>query len=159
MIAAGLGLRILAIALPSVLVFARIDPTDLADALVQHLRLPARFAMGALAAVRLLPLLTEDWRTLTLARRARGISAGRNPIAQVRLFASTLFSLLVAAIRRGTRLAAAMDARGFGAVAQRTSARHQHFRAADAAVVAAGLALTALALAASVVAGTFQASF
>ena len=43
-------IRVLAIALPGVLALATTDPTDLADALVQQLHLPWRFAIGALAA-------------------------------------------------------------------------------------------------------------
>jgi energy-coupling factor transport system permease protein len=82
-VAAGLALalRVLAVALPGVLVFATTDPTDLADALVQNARLPARFALGALAAFRLLPLLRDEWVMLTLARRARGSTpdATRSP--------------------------------------------------------------------------------
>src|SRR6185369_11669955 len=80
--AASLGLRVLAVALPSVLVFASTDPTDLADALVQQARVSARFAIGALAAWRMLPLLADEWRLVVLARRARGIDAGRNPVAR-----------------------------------------------------------------------------
>src|SRR5207244_1394056 len=87
-IAVGIALRVPAVALPGVLVFATTDPTDLADALVQNVRLPARFAIGALAAFRLAPLLREEWRLLALARRARGIDAGRNPYAHARLAAS-----------------------------------------------------------------------
>ena len=111
--ALGMALRVFAVALPGMIVFATTDPTDLADALVQNVRAPARFAIGALAAFRLVPLLGQEWQMLALARRARGIDAGRNPVARLRLFASTAFALLVGAIRRGTRLAVAMDARGF----------------------------------------------
>ncbi|TML21008.1 MAG: energy-coupling factor transporter transmembrane protein EcfT, partial [Actinobacteria bacterium] len=86
--ALGIALRIPAVALPGIVVFATTDPTDLADALVQNVRLPARFAIGALAAFRLVPLLGEEWRVLALARRARGIDAGRNPYAHLRLAGS-----------------------------------------------------------------------
>ncbi len=154
-IAAGLALRVLAVALPGILAFATTDPTDLADALVQQVRLPARFAIGALAALRLLPLLADDWRMLSLARRARGFSAGRGPAARLRLFASTLFALLVSAIRRGSRLAVAMDARGFASGAPRSFARRQRFTVPDAALVAGGVLLTAGAELASAVLGTF----
>ncbi|GAA4713497.1 energy-coupling factor transporter transmembrane component T family protein [Phytohabitans rumicis] len=145
--ALGLALRVVAIALPGVLVFASTDPTDLADALMQNARAPHRFAIGTLAAFRLVPLLGQEWQLLRLARRARGVDAGRNPLAALRLFASTAFALLVGAIRRGTRLAVAMDARGFDARTPRTYARTQHFRTADAVLIlaAAGLALLALA--------------
>jgi len=143
--ALGIALRIPAVALPGIVVFATTDPTDLADALVQNVRLPARFAIGALAAFRLVPLLGEEWRVLALARRARGIDAGRNPYAHLRLAGSLTFGLLVGAIRRGTRLATAMDARGFDSGAPRTFARVQRFRTADTVLVL-GSVLMALAL-------------
>ena len=154
--ALGLILRLFAVAVPGVLVFATTDPTDLADALVQNAKAPARFAIGALAAFRLLPLLDQEWRMITLARRARGVDAGRNPLARLRLFVSTAFALLVGALRRGGRLAVAMDARGFDSGHPRTYARRQFFTAADAALMAGALALSAAALTISVLTGMFR---
>jgi energy-coupling factor transport system permease protein len=154
--ALGLVLRVFAVALPGVIVLATTDPTDLADALVQNAKAPARFAIGALAAVRLLPLLGAEWQILALARRARGIEAGRNPLARLRLFGSTAFALLVGALRRGGRLAVAMDARGFDAGVPRTYARRQVFTRADAALLVAAALLSAAALTASVLAGLFR---
>jgi len=154
--ALGLMLRVFAVALPGVIVFATTDPTDLADALVQNAKAPARFALGALAAFRLIPLLGEEWQMLTLARRARGIDAGRNPLARLALFGSTAFALLVGALRRGGRLALAMDARGFDSGLPRTHARRQTFGRADTALlVGAGLLATAF-LATSVLTGLFH---
>jgi energy-coupling factor transport system permease protein len=157
--ALSLILRLLAVALPSVAVFATTDPTDLADSLVQNVGASPRFVIGSVAAVRLLPLLATDWETLRMARRARGVDAGRSPIASVRLLVSTTFSLLVLAVRRGTRLAAAMDARGFNAGVPRSVARPQRFGAADGLLVAAALVTGALAIAASVALGTFNPLF
>jgi energy-coupling factor transport system permease protein len=154
--ALGLVLRVFAVALPGIIVFATTDPTDLADALVQNAKAPARFAIGALAAFRLVPLLGQEWQMLTLARRARGIDAGRNPVAKLRLFGSTAFALLVGALRRGGRLAVAMDARGFDSGAARTYARTQTFGAADWALLAGAGALSAAALTASVLTGLFN---
>jgi energy-coupling factor transport system permease protein len=154
--ALGLALRLIAIALPGLLVLATTDPTDLADALIQNVKAPPRFAIGALAALRLVPLLGQEWRMLALARRARGVDAGRNPLARGRLFLSIAFALLVGAIRRGTRLAVAMDARGFDAGVPRTVARRQRFGPADAALVVAAAALAAGALAVSVLTGAFR---
>jgi energy-coupling factor transport system permease protein len=154
-----LALRVLAVAVPGIVVFATTDPTDLADALVQNARLPARFAIGALAAFRLVPLLGQEWRLLTLARRARGVDAGRNPLAHLRLFASLTFALLVGAIRRGTRLATAMDARGFASGAPRTFARRQRVRPADLALIL-GSVLVAVALPAATIAlGVFRPAY
>ncbi|AVT33228.1 energy-coupling factor transporter transmembrane protein EcfT [Plantactinospora sp. BC1] len=154
--ALGMALRVIAVALPGVLVFATTDPTDLTDALIQNVKAPPRFAIGALAAFRLVPLLALEWRMLSLARRARGVDAGRNPLARLRLFGSTAFALLVGAIRRGTRLATAMDARGFDSGSPRTSARRQRFTVADAALVAGAAMLAGGALAVSVALGAFR---
>jgi energy-coupling factor transport system permease protein len=140
------AIRLIAVALPGVLAFATIDPTELADSLMAHLRVPPRFAIGALAAFRLVPLLTAEWRQLVLARRARGVDAGWNPVARLRLFASAMFALLVGAIRRGIRLATAMEARGFDSGVPRTVARATHFGWKDGLVVAGGAAVAAIAL-------------
>lgn len=154
--ALGTGLRVLAVALPGVAVVLTVDPTDLADSLVQQARVPARFAYGALAALRLLPLLGAEWRSIARARRARGVAAGRSPVRAVALFAGQVFALLVGALRRGTRLAVAMDARGFDADGVRTIARPQVVRAGDRWLVAGAAALVATAVATSVALGTFR---
>jgi len=142
-------LRVLAIALPAVLMFASIDPTELADGLAQRLHLPARFVIGALAGLRLISLFAEDWRSLQLARRTRGIAdAGR--LARL---AGQAFALLVLSVRRGTALATAMEARGFGAPGTRTWARESVWRALDWVVLAGGLTIGSVAIAASVATG------
>jgi energy-coupling factor transport system permease protein len=118
-----------------------------------------RFAYGALAALRLVPLLATEWQTIRLARRARGVEAGRNPVAYLRLFAGTAFALLVGAVRRGSRLAMAMDARGFDAGIPRTNARGSRLRRRDAVFVAAAVAVAAAAVVLSVAAGTWEPVF
>jgi energy-coupling factor transport system permease protein len=128
--AVGAAVRLLAIALPGLLAAITSDPTEMSDGLVQRLKVPERPAMGVLAALRLIPLLADQWRTITLARRARGLEAGYNPFNVVRLFFGRLFALLVRSIRTGTLLATAMDARAFG-TGPRTHARISHWRRAD----------------------------
>jgi energy-coupling factor transport system permease protein len=157
--AVGLGLRVMGVALAGVLALATTDPTDLADALQQQLRVPGRWAVGVLAAARLLPVLAVDRQTLTLARRARGVEAGRNPGAAVRLAAGVLFGMLVSAIRRGTRLAVAMEARGFGTLPCRTSARRQQMHRGDLVLLAGAALLAVGAIGLSVAAGTWTPLF
>jgi energy-coupling factor transport system permease protein len=148
--------RVLAVGVPGIVLLASTDPTDLADALAQRLRLPHRFVLGALAGLRLVGLMVEDWRTLSLARRARGVGDDRGPIGGARVLAGQAFALLVLAIRRGTRLATAMEARGFGAAGPRTWARPSTFGLRDAAL-AGGAALTAgTSVAAAHLAGTWS---
>ncbi|MBE8145987.1 hypothetical protein IOD13_02380 [Brevibacterium casei] len=70
--AAAIFVRALALAVPLVVLASTIDPRDLSDALVQHLRLPETVVVSVLAASRLLGLLVTEWQTLAMARRARG---------------------------------------------------------------------------------------
>jgi energy-coupling factor transport system permease protein len=153
---AGLAVRLVGIALAGILATATSQPTDLADSLVQQLRVSPRFAVGALAAFRLLPLLALEWQTIAMARRARGIDAGRNPVAALRLFAGQMLALLIGAVRRGSRLAMAMEARGFGARACRSVARVQRLRAGDWGWILGAAALAAVAIGVSVLAGTWR---
>jgi energy-coupling factor transport system permease protein len=150
------GLRVIALALPGILLVASTDPVRLADALTLHWRVPTRFAYGALAALRLVPLLATEWETIRLARRARGMDAGRNPLAHLRLFGSTAFALLVGAVRRGTRLATAMDARGFDSGIARTNARGSVLHRRDAGSVVATAAVCAGAVSLSVLLGAWN---
>jgi energy-coupling factor transport system permease protein len=155
----ALALRVVGVALPGVLLVAATDPVRLADALTLHWRVPTRFAYGALAALRLAPLLVAEFESIRLARRTRGVEAGRNPVAAARLLAGISFALLVAAVRRGTRLATAMDARGFDSGVPRSNARGSHLHRRDAWFVAGTVAVCAVAVTLSVVTGAWDPVF
>ena len=157
--ALGLALRVVGLALPGVLLVASTDPVRLADALVVHWRFPARFAVGSLAALRLVPLLVTEFETVRLARRTRGVEAGRNPVARVRLLAGIAFTLLVGAVRRAGRLATAMDARGFDSGVRRTNARGSVLHARDHLFVAGAVVLAAVAVTTSVLTGAWDPVF
>lgn len=155
----GLALRVVALALPGVLLTASTDPVRLADALTIHWRLPTRVAFGSLAALRLVPLLMVELQTIRLARRARGVDARRNPFLAVALFGAAIFTLLVGAVRRGSRLATAMDARGFDSGILRTNARGSALHRRDYLFVAGTGLLCALATAVSVATGAWSPIF
>lgn len=150
---AAIGLRILAVGLPGVVLLASTDPTDLGDALAQVLHLPHRFVLGALAALRLVDVLVEEWQQLGLARRARGLGDD-GPLGRARTGGGQAFALLVLSVRRATVLATAMEARGFGG-SRRTWARPSRLRARDLVVVGGGVAVGAAATAAGLAAGTW----
>ncbi|MBW9094465.1 energy-coupling factor transporter transmembrane protein EcfT [Microbacterium jejuense] len=151
-LAIAVCLRVVALALPTILLFGRTDPTELADALAQVARLPSRFVLGVLAGTRTLGLFLDDWRSMGLARRARGVG----DTGAIRRFFSMAFVLLVFAVRRGTKLATAMEARGFGSGIPRTWSRPSRLHARDAVALLGGAAIMALAIAAAVAAGTFH---
>lgn len=151
-LAIAVSLRVIALGLPTIMLFGGTDPTQLADALAQVARLPSRFVLGILAGTRMLGLFLDDWRTMGLARRARGV--GDRGV--IRRFFSMAFVLLVFAVRRGTKLAMAMEARGFGSGIPRTWSRPSRLHARDAIALLGGVGVMALALAAAVLAGTFR---
>lgn len=151
-LALATALRVLAVGLPAVALFVRVDPTDLADGLAQVLRLPARFVLGALAAIRMMTLLVDDWRQLAMARRARGLA----DTGRLRRGASMAFALLVLALRRATTLAVAMESRGFGAPGRRTWARVARFAGPEWAMVTVLVGIGVVSIAVAVAAGTWR---
>lgn len=150
-LALGIGLRMCAIVMPAIALLDRIDPTDMGDGLAQILHLPARPVLAALAGARMTSLMAADWKALERARRARGVGDA----SRIHSFLRGSFSLLVFALRRSGKLATTMEARGFGAAGKRTWARVSRLRAADAVLMVVAIALPAIALAASIWAGTF----
>ncbi|WP_405473391.1 energy-coupling factor transporter transmembrane component T family protein [Paenarthrobacter ilicis] len=153
----GLGfmLRGLAIALPAILLMTCTDPTDLADALAQKAKLPHRFVLGSLAAMRLVGLMADDWQTIGMARRARGVGSHGGPLQRIKATLGQSFGLLVQAVRRASRLAVTMEARGFGA-GQRTWARESTYSFLDAWVLLGGVVIAAGAVLTAVGAGTWS---
>ncbi|MDQ0614993.1 energy-coupling factor transport system permease protein [Microbacterium sp. W4I4] len=151
-LALAVTLRVIALGLPTILLFGRTDPTELGDALAQVAHLPSRFVLGVLAGTRMLGLFLDDWRTMSLARRARGVGDR----GAVRRFFSMAFVLLVFAVRRGTKLAMAMEARGFGSDIPRTWARESRLHPRDAVALLGGAAIMAIAIAAAVASGVFR---
>jgi len=145
------ALRIVAIALPGALVFAATNLTALADSLTQIARLPSRFVASALSSLRMMSLLSDDWRTMGYARRARGLAA-RGP----RQFAGQSFALFVRAVRRGSALATTMEARGFGGQNRRSWSRVSVWRTRDWLIVAGGCLIAVLVVGISVATGSWQ---
>lgn len=155
-LAVTVTLRVVAVALPAVVLFATTDPTDLADGLAQLWHLPARFVIGALAAIRMVGLMRDDWRMLRLARRARGIADGGAPWVALARFGQQAMALLTIAVRRGSLLATAMEARAFDAPTPRTWARTARFSARDGWFVAGASAIALVAVMLSVMTGAWN---
>lgn len=150
-LALGIALRMCAMVVPAIGLLDRIDPTDMGDGLAQILHLPARPVLAALAGARMTSLMAADWKALERARRARGVGDA----SRVRSFLRGAFSLLVFALRRSGKLAATMEARGFGAAGERTWARSSRMRGADAVLMVVAVAIPVVALGVSVWTGTF----
>lgn len=148
-------LRVAAIAVPGVMLALGLDPTDLADGLVQILHLPSKFVYGGLAGLRMFTLLQDDWHALGQSRRSRGLGDG-NVIKRV---LSQAFNLLVVSIRRGTKLATAMEARGFGSELPRSQARESKLHAVDWLFYLICILVPVIALAAAYFTGYWHWAF
>jgi energy-coupling factor transport system permease protein len=147
-LAIAIALRILAVAIPAIVLFASTDPTALADALAQLWHLPVRFVLGALVALRMLSVIADDWQQLRWARRARGLGGGG--------FFARALALFTLAIRRGGTLATAMEARAVDAPGPRTWARQAQWRRADTLFLLGATAVVALSVALSVMGGAWH---
>lgn len=149
-------LRVLAVALPMIVLARDIDPSRLGDALAQNLRLPSRFVIGAVAGVRMATLFRDDWDSMARARRARGLGDR----GKVKHLLTMSFGLLVVALRRGGKLATAMEARGFGRTPlyspSRTWARESRVSSKDWLIMLAGSLLAAVPVVASVVTDSWR---
>lgn len=155
-LAIAITLRVFAVALPMVVLARDIDPTELGDALSQILRFPSRFVIGAVAGVRMMTLLKSDWQSLGMARGARGLTdEGR-----FKHLLTMSFGLLVIALRRGGKLATAMEARGFGRTPpggrQRTWARESRLHACDGWIMVCGLAFACVPVVTSLLIGAWR---
>lgn len=150
-LAVASSVRMLAIGLPTALLMPGLDATDVADGLAQRTRLPTRFVLGALAAARLMADLRVDWTLMSLSRRARGI--GDRRLAGL---ARVSFGLLVLAIRRATKLAVAMEARGFGGPIPRTWARPALAGRRDRLALTVATLVPVVAVLVAAAAGTFR---
>ena len=155
-LAIAITLRVFAVALPMVVLARDIEPTELGDALSQILKLPSRFVIGAVAGVRMMTLFQSDWHSLAMARRARGLT----DVGKLQHLATMSFGLLVIALRRGGKLATAMEARGLGRTppggGQRTWARESRLHARDMWIMALGLLLAFLPVVVSVGTGSWR---
>jgi len=142
----AIAIRGIAIGILSLTFVWTTDPTDLVVSLIRHVRLPFRVGYPVLAAYRFLPFFTDEYAQVRLARRVRG-ARPRAPLERVREAVGELVTLLSDATRRATRIAIAMDARGFAAATERTYYREARLAWGDALLVlGATVATTALLL-------------
>lgn len=139
--------RIILLAFASILLMRTTSSVELTMALRQlltplgRLGLPAHdFASALSLALRFIPLMTEELALVRAAQQSRGASfdAGA-PLVRLHAAAALMMSVFVGLFRRADRLADAMDARCFGAVAQPTQLVEQRFTLADGGALFLGV--------------------
>ena len=151
----AIAIRGIAIGMFSLAFVWTTDPTDLVVSLIGHARLPFRIGYPLLAAYRFLPFFADEYAQVRLARRVRG-GLPRGPLGRVREAVGELVTLLSDATRRATRIAIAMDARGFAAARERTYYREARLEWGDALFVLGAVVTTAALLELSSWAGALR---
>lgn len=124
-------------------------PTELSEALRQLLAplgragLPVRDATCALSiALRFIPVTAEELSSVRAAQASRGAALGTGGLgARLRANAGLMAPLFVGLFRRADRLAAAMDARCYGASGEPTSLDERRFSLGDGVVLVVGCGL------------------
>ncbi|MHA7964311.1 energy-coupling factor transporter transmembrane component T family protein [Paenibacillus sp. CAU 1782] len=115
-----LGFRSLNMAAAGLLFGLTTRPVALFYSLMQQWKLSPKYAYSFLAAMRLLPIMLEEFQSLRHAHKIRGIRTGWTPAGFYRTLRQYAIPLLAQSIRRAQRIAVAMEARQFDSSATRT---------------------------------------
>jgi len=146
-VAAAVSLRLLTLVLASLLFIATTDPRDVVLAVAQKLRVPYRFAFAVSIALRFLPLLEAEAALIRSASRLRGLEPPKGVRPRIRAALRFAAAVFVSAISRVQSIAAAMDAKAFGASNSRTYLRTVSIRAGGLALATSSIVATAFAFA------------
>lgn len=152
----ALALRTLLIGVLAIGFLSSTDGVALMHSLRENARLSPRVAYSVLAGYRMLQDMPREWATIQHAHAVRAPlrSDGRLPRGP-RHLARVIFTLLVVTVRRGERMAQALESRGLG-LTPRTTWRPVPVERADWLVAAAVLATVAAVVAATAAAGVLR---
>lgn len=119
-IGSAAGLRIVNLAMSSMIFLVSTSPRDLAVAATDKLKLPVRATQALFLALRFLPLLEDEYADLMDAHRVRGAGAGNSIRERVDRLKRFTVPYLFSSLRRAQVTALAMDAKAFGAFPTKT---------------------------------------
>lgn len=140
-------LRLLGVALPLILMLTVTKLNDLANACVEHLRVPYRYAFTFTTALRFVPVFGQEMNAIVEAQTARGVEYDtKNPVKKMRLLLPLCVPLLVSSVGKADASALAAEERGFYLRTRSSSFKRYPFAGIDAAAFAAAAALVALAV-------------
>jgi len=150
---AGLALRLAAIIGTGVAYLAVTRPEETVWSM-ERVGVPYRVAFSLGLALRFLPLFLGQARRIREAQLARGLETGRRGLVQrARAHLPLVAPVILSALRRADRIAVALEGRGFGGSAPRTSWRRPRFGWQDLVALLLAGSLLALAVALRVTGG------
>jgi energy-coupling factor transport system permease protein len=117
---ATVAARLAAILAASSLFVLTTEPAQFVRALIHQARLSPRIAYSIFAAYRFVPLVEIEFANIRAAHQVRGGASRRGLWTRIGEIAGYAIPLLALAVRRGERVALAMESRAFGALSERT---------------------------------------
>ncbi|MBE6470038.1 MAG: energy-coupling factor transporter transmembrane protein EcfT [Coriobacteriaceae bacterium] len=140
-------LRLLGVALPLMLILMVTKLTDLANACVEHLHIPYRYAFTFTTALRFVPVFSQEMDSIIEAQTARGVEYdSRNPMKRLRLMLPLCIPLLISSVGKADASALAAEQRGFYLRTRDSSFKRYPFAAMDLVTLAAAVALIVLGI-------------
>ena len=142
------SLRLLGVALPLVLMLSVTKLNDLANACVEVLHVPYRYAFTFTTALRFVPVFGQQMNAIMEAQCARGVEYDtKNPIRKLTLMLPLCVPLLVSSVGKTDATALAAEQRGFYLRTRDSSYPRYPLRAPDVAVLVLGVVLVGLGIA------------
>ena len=137
-------LRLLGVALPLVLMLMVTKLNDLANACVEKLHIPYRYAFTFSTALRFVPVFSQEMNAIMEAQTARGVEYDtKNPFKKLQLMLPLCVPLLISSVSKTDACALAAEQRGFYLRTRESCYRRYPFAARDAFAFAVAVALIA----------------
>ena len=131
--------------LPLILMLMVTKLNDLANACVEVLHVPYRYAFTFTTALRFVPVFGQEMNAIMEAQTARGVEYDtKNPLKKIQLMLPLCVPLLVSSVGKTDATALAAEQRGFYLRTRESSYKRYPMGAADYAVLAASVALIVL---------------
>ena len=136
------GLRLLGVALPLILMLTVTKLNDLANAVVEVLHVPYRYAFTFTTALRFVPVFSQEMNAIMEAQTARGVEYDtKNPLKKIQLMLPLCVPLLVSSVGKTDATALAAEQRGFYLRTRESSYKRYPMAGIDYAVFVACVAL------------------
>ena len=116
--------------------------TDLANACVEKLHIPYKYAFTFTTALRFVPVFSQEMNAIMEAQTARGVQYDtKNPFKKMQLMLPLCVPLLISSVSKTDATALAAEQRGFYLRTRASSYRRYPFAARDIVVFALCVAL------------------
>lgn len=130
--AAAVVLRLIVVCMPLTMVLAVTRISDLANALVQVLHVPYKYAFTLTTAIRFIPQFLEEMSAIMEAQTARGVEFDtKNTFRKIGLMLPLCAPLLISSVRRSEATAIAAEVRGFRLRTRASGCRRYPFALRD----------------------------